>query len=667
MRLNVAEYLPALRQIAVDNKVCLNPKNNLGELAICGGMIFNISYHEAVQVETIQMSMIFRTKLDLKIGDQIELTPVKRKTLSNIAYLTVYIEYNTDFDKHNDTSFFTEKMLLLLLVHLKDMVLTVNGWYFIPTGSINLRVSIKEIMIKKGELLESVRSGIYVDPVVVIDSPLLAKTDKTFNPTIFKEANLDFEMLGIGGIDEQFKEMFRKAFASRSLHPDQLKRLGIKHQKGILLYGPPGTGKTTLARALCKVLNSHPPVIVNGPEILNKFVGASEENVRKLFLPAENEYKEKGEYSQLHVIIFDEFDALSRQRTSSVETGSTSVVNTIVNQLLSKIDGVDSLNNIVLIGMTNRRDMIDEAILRPGRFGVQLELGLPSKEGRLQILKIHTRSLRENKLLHSSISLEAYAELTENYSGAELELLVQDVTSYLISRQLDLKNLKSIDNIVGQVTSEDFELAFSKIKPKFGHSLEEFYLPSEVVEYDGYLNIRSHIVELINKLKSSSKINLITVLLHGETGVGKSTIASSIYGFPFARIIRSDKLLKLKTELMKANEVYTTFTDSYKSNLSYIVLDDLERLMEYMTIGPKYSSIILQSLIVLMSTPPPEGHKLFIVATTSNLNAIAQLDMIRLFNEVIEVSKLNKDEIAKFTPNYTGGDVSVRDLLFTIG
>lgn len=665
VKFNTASFLPALTEIAIANKACLNPKNNLGELALCGGLVLNIDYHEAVMVETIQLSGLIRNKLSLKIGDQIDCMPIKRKGLPNIAYMTINIEHCTEFDKNNDGAFYTEKMILLLLTHLKDLVLSVNGCYFIPAGSIRLKVTVIDIMVKSKDLLEPARSGIFLDPVVKIESPLLAKTEQSFNPTIFKEANLDFESLGIGGIDDQFKEMFRRAFASRSVHPDQLKLLGVKHQKGILLYGPPGTGKTALARALCRVLNSHPPIIVNGPEILNKYVGASEENIRLLFRPAENEYKEKGEYSQLHVIIFDEFDAICRQRTAA-DSGSSNVGNTIVNQLLTKIDGVDSLNNVLLIGMTNRRDMIDDAILRPGRFGVQLEISLPDKLGRLQILKIHTKAIRENKLLHSSVSLEAYAELTENYTGAELELLVQDATSYLISRQIDLKNLKTVDTIIGQITADDFELAFSKIKPKFGRNENEFVLPNELVEYNTFTTVRTTIIEMINKLKSSSRFNLMTVLLHGEAGVGKSTIASSINGFPFARSIRADKLLKLKMESLKAADIHNTFLDAYKSTMSYIILDDLERLMEFMAIGPRFSTTILQTLIVLLSTPPPNDGKLFIVATTSNMEAIESLDMIKLFNQVIEIPKLNKDEIAQFTPNYTGDEIKIRDLLFTI-
>lgn len=143
-----------------------------------------------------------------------------------------------------------------------------------------------------------------------------------------------------------------------------------------------------MARQIGKMLNSVEPLIVNGPEILNKFVGQSEENVRKLFAPAEQDYKSHGDASPLHIIIFDELDAICKQRGS--KNDGTGVGDSIVNQLLSKMDGVDQLNNILIIGMTNRMDMIDEALLRPGRLEVHIEISLPDEPGRLQILNVHT-------------------------------------------------------------------------------------------------------------------------------------------------------------------------------------------------------------------------------------------------------------------------------------
>jgi vesicle-fusing ATPase len=149
----------------------------------------------------------------------------------------------------------------------------------------------------------------------------------------------------------------------------------------MLLYGPPGTGKTLIARQISKALHCEEPKIVNGPEIFDKYVGGSEKKIRELFEPAEKDMKTFGDESKLHIIIFDEIDAICRARGSTGSSG-TGVNETVVNQLLSKMDGVDSLNNILVIGMTNRKDMIDEAMLRPGRLEIHLEIGLPDERGR---------------------------------------------------------------------------------------------------------------------------------------------------------------------------------------------------------------------------------------------------------------------------------------------
>jgi vesicle-fusing ATPase len=233
---------------------------------------------------------------------------------------------------------------------------------------------------------------------------------------LFKHKEFNFERLGIGGLDAQFEQIFRRAFASRIFPPSVLQRLGIHHVKGVLLYGPPGTGKTLIARQIGKMLNGKDPKVVNGPEVLSKFVGESEDNVRKLFAEAEAEYRQAGDASDLHVIIFDEIDAICKAR-GSVSSGS-GVHDTVVNQLLTKIDGVDALNNILLIGMTNRRDMLDEALLRPGRLEVQIEIGLPDERGRLQILGIHTSKMAQNSFMARDVDLVELAARTKNFRSA---------------------------------------------------------------------------------------------------------------------------------------------------------------------------------------------------------------------------------------------------------
>lgn len=288
-----------------------------------------------------------------------------------------------------------------------------------------------------------------------------APSSVTFRP------DWNFESMGIGGLDSEFSDIFRRAFASRVFPPSVVAKLGIHHVKGILLYGPPGTGKTLMARQIGKMLTGREPKVVNGPEVLNKFVGQSEENVRNLFKDAEAEYAAKGDDSDLHILIFDELDAICRQRGTRAD--GTGVGDTVVNQLLSKIDGVNALNNILIIGMTNRKDMIDEALLRPGRLEVHMEISLPDAKGRLQIIKIHTSKMATSGLLDQSVPLEWLAQQTKNFSGAEIEGLVKSAASFALNRQINPKDLtKPVDPSKIKVMKQDFEAALAEVKPAFG-------------------------------------------------------------------------------------------------------------------------------------------------------------------------------------------------------
>lgn len=211
----------------------------------------------------------------------------------------------------------------------------------------------------------------------------------------------------------------------------------------LIIYYQLGTGKTLMARQIGKMLNAREPKIVNGPEILDKYVGESEANVRRLFAEAEEEEKRMGPNSGLHIIIFDEIDAICKQRGSVA--GSTGVNDTVVNQLLSKIDGVEQLNNILVIGMTNRKDMMDEALIRPGRLEIQVEISLPDEKGRYDILKIKTAKMSQHGKLEHDVDLYEMAALTKNFSGAELEGLVKAASSSALKRYIHLGTQIKVD------------------------------------------------------------------------------------------------------------------------------------------------------------------------------------------------------------------------------
>jgi vesicle-fusing ATPase len=140
----------------------------------------------------------------------------------------------------------------------------------------------------------------------------------------------------------------------------------------------------------------------------------------------------------------------------------------VVNQLLSKIDGVDSLNNILIIGMTNRLDMIDEAILRPGRLELKVEIGLPNKEGRMQILNIHTKVMKENKKLENDVDFDYIASETKNFTGAEIETLIKRAASYALNSGVDIKNPNAPLKFDQKISMKDFKNALQEVKPQFG-------------------------------------------------------------------------------------------------------------------------------------------------------------------------------------------------------
>ncbi|KAG5659272.1 hypothetical protein KAF25_000474 [Fusarium avenaceum] len=453
-----------------------------------------------------------------------------------------------------------------------------------------------------------------------------------------------FEDMGIGGLDDEFATIFRRAFASRIFPPGLIAKMGITHVKGLLLYGPPGTGKTLIARQIGKMLNANPPKVINGPEVLNKYVGQSEENIRKLFADAEKEYKEKGDESSLHIIIFDELDAVCKQRGSG-SGGGTGVGDSVVNQLLAKLDGVDQLNNILLIGMTNRKDMIDDALLRPGRLEVHLEISLPDEAGRLDILKIHTAKMASNGLLDSSINLEELAGLTKNFSGAEISGLVKAAASCAFSRHTEVGQLAAVKQDVASmnVNREDFMVALTEVRPAYGVSEAELMeaLRLGIIPYAPHINTTiQQMSRVVGMVKEDPNKFSTSVLFHGPMGSGKTALAAHIAlqsGFPFVKMVSPSDLVGYRDDFAKKDYIHKAFTDAYKSPASILILDDFERLIGWNPIGPRFSNTMLEALTTLIVSRPPKGHRLLVFVTTSKASVLRMLEIDNDFAKKVAV------------------------------
>ncbi|MBS3112115.1 CDC48 family AAA ATPase [Candidatus Woesearchaeota archaeon] len=250
----------------------------------------------------------------------------------------------------------------------------------------------------------------------------------------------------IGGL-EKLKQELIEAVEWPLKHPEVFKRLGVRAPKGILLYGPPGTGKTLLAKAVANESEAN-FISVKGAELLSKWVGDSEKGVRKIF--------QKARQASPTIIFFDEIDALAPRRGRS---NDSNVTERVVNQLLTEIDGLEELNDVVVIGATNRPDILDPALLRPGRFDRIIRADVPDRDSRIKIFEIHTKDMPLDK----DVDLHILAEKTENYVGADVEAvcresamlaLREDMTASIVSmKHFD----KALEKVRASITTEDIK------------------------------------------------------------------------------------------------------------------------------------------------------------------------------------------------------------------
>ena len=274
---------------------------------------------------------------------------------------------------------------------------------------------------------------------------------KVVRPSAMREVlvetpNVNWE--DVGGLDS-IKRDLKEAVEWPLKYPDAFKRMGIRPSRGILLYGPPGTGKTLLAKAVAKESEAN-FIQIKGPSLLSMWVGKSEEGVRKIF--------ERARQVAPCVIFFDEMDSIASRR--GMDQGAK-VTERVLNQLLAEMDGLEQLNDILIIGATNRPDMLDSALLRPGRFDKILLVNAPEEKGRKMILGIHTKKMP----LAKDVSIDELAKKTEGYTGADLEALAREAAMLALREDLEAKT----------VTKKHFEKALESTKPSVNKQTIETY------------------------------------------------------------------------------------------------------------------------------------------------------------------------------------------------
>ena len=326
----------------------------------------------------------------------------------------------------------------------------------------------------------------------------------------------------IGGIGDQVKRV-REIIELPLRHPELFARLGIDSPKGVLLFGPPGTGKTLLAKAVANESDAN-FFSIQVPEIVSKFVGEAEERLREIFMKAEE--------NAPSIIFIDEIDAIAPKREEVVGE----VEKRIVAQLLTLMDGLKSRGKVVVIGATNRPNAIDPALRRPGRFDREIELGVPDKIGRKEILQIHTRGMP----LEKDVNLDELASFTHGYVGADLAALCREAAMKTLRRLLPKINLEdetiSVEILESlTITKKDFEDAFKEVQPT---AMREVMIEVPNVKWNdvgGLEEVKNELKEAIEwPLKHPEMFKRMGIkpprgiLLFGPPGTGKTLMAKAV-------------------------------------------------------------------------------------------------------------------------------------------
>ena len=326
----------------------------------------------------------------------------------------------------------------------------------------------------------------------------------------------------IGGLKDEIQKV-REMIELPLRHPEIFEKLGIEAPKGILLHGPPGTGKTLLAKAVASETNAH-FISISGPEIMSKFYGESEARLREIF----KESREKAP----SIIFIDEIDSIAPKR----EEVTGEVERRVVSQLLSLMDGLESRGKVIVIAATNRPNAIDPALRRPGRFDREIEIKVPDKRGRLEILQIHSH----NMPLESDVNQEKIAAVTHGFVGADMEYLCKEAAMRCLRRllpELSLEDEKippeTLDKLV--ITMNDFEMAIKDVMPS---AMREVYLEIPDVKWTdigGLEDVKLELQEAIewplrypDLYKAINHTLTKGILLHGPSGTGKTLLAKAV-------------------------------------------------------------------------------------------------------------------------------------------
>ena len=506
-----------------------------------------------------------------------------------------------------------------------------------------------------------------------INTNIMVK-DEPLKETELKAPQITYE--DIGGLEEELRRV-REMIELPLRHPELFERLGIDPPKGVLLHGPPGTGKTLIAKAVANEAGAN-FLSIQGPEIMSKYYGESEAQLRKKY--------EDAEKNAPSIIFIDEIDSIAPKR----EDVHGEVERRVVAQMLSLMDGLRGRGKVIVIAATNRVDAIDPALRRPGRFDREIEVGVPDKKGRKEILQVHTR----NMPFEENFNREYFANITHGFVGADLAALAREAAMKALRRylpEIDLENPISAEMLEKMiVTTQDFKNALKEIEPS---ALREVLIEVPTVRWTdvgGLEDIKQQLKEAVElPLKNKQSFQRLGirapkgVLLFGAPGTGKTLLAKAVACESEANFISikgPEILSKWVGESEKA--VREIFKKAKQSAPSIVFLDEIDSIAPRRGLGGDshatervvnqlLTSIdgleSMEDVVVLAATNRPDiiDTGLLRAGRFDRLLLIpqpdkeARLKIFKIHTKDMPIDNINLDEMADKTEGYTGADIEL--------
>ena len=484
-------------------------------------------------------------------------------------------------------------------------------------------------------------------PIIITENTEVTLNPKAVEISDEKIPEINYE--DIGGLSEEIRKI-REMVEIPMKHPEIFQKLGIEPPKGVLLHGPPGTGKTLLAKAVANESEAN-FILLNGPEIMSKFYGESEKKIRDIF--------EEAEKTAPTIIFIDEIDAIAPKR----EEVMGEVERRVVSQLLTMMDGLKSRGKVIVIGATNRVNALDSALRRPGRFDREVEINVPSKEGRLSILKIHTRGMPLTK----SVKLDEIASVTHGFVGADLEALSKESAMSVLRKFLPQMKLEEGEEISQEilekliVKKENFMEALKVVRPS---AMREVLVETPNIGWDDVGGLDAVKMELKEAVEwpmkypeSFTRIGIRPsrgILLYGPPGTGKTLLAKAVAKESEANFIQVKGPSLLSMWVGKSEEgMRKIFERARQVAPCVIFFDEIDSLAgkRGMETGTKVTERVLNQLLAEMDGLEDLNDILIIGATNRpdmldpGLLRPGRFDKILLVNASEEEGRLKVLEI----------------------